>query len=79
MLLFPHRLVRSSPFDDHWASTWPQGQGKRKGGWACESLACWTRPKQEVDIAGQVVVNVSLVKMLSEPNFFGEEVGSWEL
>ena len=46
---------------------------------ASESLACWTRPKQEVDIAGQVVVNVSLVKMLSELNFFGEEVGSREL
>lgn len=50
----------------------PKGQGKRKDGWASESLACWTRPKQEVDIVGQVVVNVSLVKMLSEPNFFGE-------
>lgn len=59
MLLFPHRLARSSPFDDHWTSTWPQGQGRRKGGWTSESLACWAKPKQEVDIAGQVVERFS--------------------
>lgn len=50
----------------------PRGRARGKMAGLSESLACWTRPKQEVDIAGQVVVNASLVKMLSEPNFSGE-------
>lgn len=50
----------------------PRGRARGKMAGLVRAWACWTRPKQEVDVAGQVVVNVSLVKMLSEPNFFGE-------